>query len=415
MEKSNFVKNIFSVLNYKIVIYFVSMLSSVYIARVLGPEGKGIFAIITNIIAMGVQFENMGVYSANTYYISKDIKNAEKCYGNAIILTTVCFIINTILVFAMRYVMPASDIQYGYVALAIFMIAINLLMLMQKNFMIALGAIKKYNFMEIFDNCGCFILVLIASLFISIDVNVIVVSLSLSNILLVILGCFLIHKSHIVPHFSIHYFKKFLPYGIKNYIAALMAYLALRIDVFMIKYFMGDYEVGLYSLAANMGELFFMVSSSISLLLFPHLCTMTDFKEKIKFFKKVYMRVFFLSIGLISLYFICAGFVVKLLYGIQYADAIPALRVILPGIFFWSVSQYFYSFFTSENHIGPTIFAPTIGCFINITLNLYLIPRYGIIGAAIATTISYAVCFIIMSVFFLCYLKKHWRCGNEKK
>jgi hypothetical protein len=50
----------------------VGFVTSVIVARLLGPEGRGQFAIAVALSAIGVQFGNLGLATSNTYFVSKD-------------------------------------------------------------------------------------------------------------------------------------------------------------------------------------------------------------------------------------------------------------------------------------------------------------------------------------------------------
>ena len=192
-----------------------------------------------------------------------------------------------------------------------------------------------------------------------------------------------------------------------------MSFLVLKADVFMLNYYMDKYNVGIYSLAVGMGEMVFMLSSSVSLLLFPHLGTLNGTKQRKMFIEKVYKIMIPISLTIILLMFIMAKVVILLMYGKEYYEAVLLLRLILPGILFWSLSQYLYSFFSAENHLIETIVVPAVGFLLNIFLNYILIPLIGAKGAAISSSITYGFCLWGMILSYVNYLKRVEK--NEKK
>jgi PST family polysaccharide transporter len=94
-----------------------------------------------------------------------------------------------------------------------------------------------------------------------------------------------------------------------------------------------------------------------------------------------------------------SGYVTRILYGSQYEGAAPILAIhIWAALFvFLGVAQGPWNI--NENLTKLALVRTVIGAVANILLNVLLIPRYGAIGAAIATTVSYALAAVILNAF----------------
>jgi PST family polysaccharide transporter len=94
-----------------------------------------------------------------------------------------------------------------------------------------------------------------------------------------------------------------------------------------------------------------------------------------------------------------SGYVTRTLYGSQYEGASPILAVhIWAALFvFLGVAQGPWNI--NEGLTRLALVRTVIGAASNIILNILLIPRYGPIGAAIATMISYALAAVILNAF----------------
>lgn len=402
---NSFWRKAISVFKYKIYIYIISFISSVYLARVLGPENKGILSTVTALVGMYVQFENLGMHSANTYYLSKDYRNSGKCLGNLIVLSFLSLVVNLFILIVILLNGEGNGLSPLLSICVTFMATISIFTMFQKNYFVAYGKIKEYNLLELIDTSGYFVLVLLVSLVCEIDATVVVFCLLFSNILVAGLSVIMERQGGIDVTFSFLFFKKSMKFGIMSYISCLASYILLKVDVLMISHFLGNYDVGIYSLAANLGEMYFMVSSSVSLILFPQLGELRNLNDKKIFMSKVYKVMIPVSLCIIMIMFVFSEYIVIFFYGQEYYDCIKILRTILPGVFFWSVSQYFYSFFSSEKFLLPTIIVPGIVCFMNIGMNYLFLPSLGSLGAGIATTISYTICCIGMIISYLVYIK----------
>jgi len=88
--------------------------------------------------------------------------------------------------------------------------------------------------------------------------------------------------------------------------------------------------------------------------------------------------------------FIFGPRLVRLVYGAQFADAGVALRLILPGVVAYSVVAILSRYIVGQGRPGIGTLVLLAGLATNLVANLILIPRYGILGAAAASSISYA-------------------------
>jgi O-antigen/teichoic acid export membrane protein len=98
---------------------------------------------------------------------------------------------------------------------------------------------------------------------------------------------------------------------------------------------------------------------------------------------------------------LAAPLLIGVLYGHRYAPAILPLRLMLPAVVMISLYLILTRNFTSRNRQQVNIIAAVGALAINVTLNLFLIPRYGIAGAAISTTVSYSTAALILLGVFL--------------
>jgi O-antigen/teichoic acid export membrane protein len=81
---SLFIQRVSLTLTTRLVLLVMVLFLSIITARYLGPEGRGIYAVTASIVAMGVQFGNLGLHSANTYFITSDKSLLGKLIGNTL-------------------------------------------------------------------------------------------------------------------------------------------------------------------------------------------------------------------------------------------------------------------------------------------------------------------------------------------
>ncbi len=167
----------------------------------------------------------------------------------------------------------------------------------------------------------------------------------------------------------------------------------MRIDQVMIGQILGDKEVGIFSAAVRISEIWYFVPIAIVGSVFP---TIIENKERneILYFERMQKLLNFLSLLGICIAIIVtfmSGSIIRLFFGSSYELAGPVLAIHVWAGVFVALGVASGSWLTAENLQKYSLYRAFYGCIMNVLLNLILIPKYGINGAAIATVLSYGV------------------------
>ena len=167
----------------------------------------------------------------------------------------------------------------------------------------------------------------------------------------------------------------------------------MRIDQLMLKDILGFEAVGNFSVAVRLTELWYFVPMSIGSSFFPALINAKKLNEEMfntRFLKLMSMMVLIsLTISIFTLFF--SKFIILKLYGISYINAVQVLNIYIWASIFVFLGVVTSKWYIIENLNRLSFFRSLFGAFINIGLNLILIPKFGINGAAISTLISFSV------------------------
>jgi O-antigen/teichoic acid export membrane protein len=173
-------------------------------------------------------------------------------------------------------------------------------------------------------------------------------------------------------------------------LSTLMIMLYMRIDQVMIGTMIGDEEVGIFSAAVRVSEVWYFIPIVIASSVFPSLVKSKQLGEKIylqriqKYYDLNALIAYSLSIPL----FFLSPFIIKLLYGELYKGAGIILSIHIWASLFVFLGVARSQYLVNESMLAFSFFSSTMGAIINIGLNLFLIPKYQATGAAIATVIS---------------------------
>jgi O-antigen/teichoic acid export membrane protein len=174
----------------------------------------------------------------------------------------------------------------------------------------------------------------------------------------------------------------------------------MKIDQVMIKEMLDSEAVGNYAVAVRLSEIWYFIPMVITLSLFPAIVNAKKISEELyyKRLQKLYDLMVWIAISIAIPITFLSDWIVNLLYGIQYSESADVLKVhIWAGVFvFLGVASG--KWFLSENLQKLAFYRTLFGAIINIILNFIMIPKYGIIGASIATLISQMVASYLFNI-----------------
>jgi polysaccharide transporter, PST family len=181
--------------------------------------------------------------------------------------------------------------------------------------------------------------------------------------------------------------------------AAVIIY--MKIDQIMLGAMLDSTSVGVYSAAVRISEVWYFIPMSIVASVSPTLIEAKAVSPELydgrmaKLFQLVAIIALTIAIPMTFL----SSYVTGALYGNAYEGVGPILAVhIWAAVFvFMGVAQSPWNIIEGLTKLA--LLRTSLGAVVNIVLNLVLIPRYGAIGAAIATTVSYALAACILNAF----------------
>ncbi|RPI35591.1 MAG: flippase, partial [Nitrospiraceae bacterium] len=185
---------------------------------------------------------------------------------------------------------------------------------------------------------------------------------------------------------------------------AIMIY--MRIDQVMLGEMVGGEEVGIYSAAVRLAEVWYFIPTAVYWSVLPSIVEAKATSESLfyerlqKFYNLMVLMAYSVAIPVTFL----GDWVVGVLFGRAYARAGLMLAVLIWANVFWNLEIARNAFLTTMNWTRIYFVMIFLGCILNIVLNLYLIPLFGGMGAVVASVISYwfaahGSCFVYKPLF----------------
>ena len=166
-------------------------------------------------------------------------------------------------------------------------------------------------------------------------------------------------------------------------------------DVWLITAFLGDKsQLGIYALTVSLSQLIWLIPNAFHTVIFTEISRSDTVFQKTKVYSWS-KNIFFLALAFAVIGYTLSFWLVPLFFSTGYNDVIGIFPYLLPGIVIFAPSILWSGFFAGQRRIDINFRSSLYGFILCIILNLVLIPKLQIIGAAIASTCSY----ILSSVY----------------
>lgn len=170
---------------------------------------------------------------------------------------------------------------------------------------------------------------------------------------------------------------------------AIMVY--MRIDQVMIGEMVGAEEVGIYSVAVLLVEAWYFLPMIVVSSVFPSIVEAWESDEQVFYerLQKLYNFLAFMAYAIAIPVTVISSWAINTLYGSAYIKAGPMLAVLIWSLLFTNLGVARSTFLTTMNWTKVHFLTVAIGALINVLLNYVLIPKYGGMGAVIASCVAY--------------------------
>ncbi|MEO6969421.1 MAG: flippase, partial [Chthoniobacterales bacterium] len=184
--------------------------------------------------------------------------------------------------------------------------------------------------------------------------------------------------------------KNLLREGLPLLLGSLAAMIYMRSDILMLGKMVSFRAAGIYSAASQITEACALLPMAFVPALFPVLLRWRKLGAEYYFrqFEKLFLGAALSGVAMAASLTIAAPFVVRLLYGPEYASAAGILVIHAWSAIFLYVAIMQTGYDITERLTWWTAIRTAAGATVNVILNFVLIPRYGAIGSAVATLIS---------------------------
>ena len=377
----------------QISIIAIGMVTTVCVARILGPEGRGLLAVAVALSGLGVQFGNLGLNASNTYFVAKDRSLLPQLLGNTLTISLGLAGTGSFITYLVLYGRPQwTPVHGNLLILMLAWVPFGLAYMLLQNLLLGVQEVRAYNTIELVSKLLA--LVFIGFILLSGLVSPVTMFLAFFAALLIgFVWAFWKLYALLDQHLSVSLglFGSNVRLGIKAYLICLFYFIVLKADILLVEHFAGVVDAGYYSVATAVSGYLATLPTVVAAILFPTLSAMTNVKEKLRMAKRATIGTGALLGLLLLVAVFTAKLIVRVLFGKAFLPAASAFIWLAPGAFFLGIEAVIVQFLNSFGYPKSIVGVWFAVVLLNLGANLFAIPRYGIVGAAAVSSLSYLV------------------------
>jgi O-antigen/teichoic acid export membrane protein len=379
--------------------------ASVIVGRWLGPEGLGALAVLNTTVVLALSIGSLGLTSANTYFIAQDRKRLGPVWANTLVFAFASGSLLALVVIAAAWISPAlfGKVSPSLVVIAAISIPFQMLTMLGLNVLLAMDRIGQMNLLDSMSPALMLLNAIMVLVVWHSKLSALVTFNTSATIVLAVWMIWMIarllgrQRDADTFRANATLFLSTMKYGLKFSIPVMAAILIFRFDLLIVNHFRGAAEAGVYAVASQVASLLLMLPAVIATLLFPRVASSRDSTGE--FAIQVTRHASF-GMLIICLTAAMSSFVLPLIYGARFADATVQLLILVPGVYLVSIESVLVQHFmgTGLPMAIPVFWLVTVA--VSLGLNFALVPTLGARGAALTSTVSYALIFAFVAVYF---------------
>jgi len=404
-DQGLFARNVISTFVVQVISLCLSIGTTALIARRLGPEGKGLCSLILLVPGMLGAFLNAGIGVANVYFVGSRQLDVETVSAHSLTMSGVTTALGVAII-GILWATGWSDgllpgVPIGLVWLATVGLPIGLISGYFNGILQGLQEIRKINAVSLLQACLTFVLTVL--FVVKCDFRVIgaILSTMVASASAVFgLGfCLFRYGGTFTPAWNRPVMHKMLTFGLKGHIGNVLQYFNYRLDLFLVNYFLGAAGVGIYAISVGMAELLWYFPNAIGFAIFPKAASCRS--EVMDFFVP---RVFRIALGVTALgaigLVVFGKVLIQWVFTSSFDSSYIPMVALLPGVVLLGGAKVLSNDMAGRGYPQYNSINAGVASLFTVILDLMLIPSYGVLGAAVASTMSYSVTFVIALCFY---------------
>lgn len=382
-----------------------AMIAGVMVARSIGPSGTGTISVVVALASMAVLLASFGVHQSSIYFLGRPGADRDAVMSNAALFGLIGGIAaaGALAVISVLFRRQLLDrISIGIFLLYLISVPFSYFTQFAQRIVLGNGRIALYTAPDIIEGVG--LVVGTAGALVTFGAQLI--PLIAIRVMIEVTGAaamavYIFRSISFAFQPSRALLRDQIVYGLRTYAGSLLWVVLLQSDLILCNGFLGSGPAGVYSAAVSLGLPVTLVGAVIGTLTFQRAAIDPSRTSRVTNANRVIRLL--IPITLLSAAMLALGshWLVDLLYGSDFRGSVSALILLLPGLCALTVETVLMNFLAAEGNPSIVYRAPLVGVVFNLGANFLVIPRWGIDGAAVTSSLGYVLVFLLVLRFYL--------------
>ena len=377
----------------KLMVGLMNFVAAVVVAREFGPAGRGSVAVGLTLVLILTQLGNVGLTAANPYFATRDPALVGSLVANTLAWSAIVggLLGGGLLLF--RALLPGAiaGISVELVTLSAAAVPFGLAAVLLQSVLLGQGRILAFNGIESITAVAAVLALVVAQQTLHPSpagaLSILVAQYPASALIyLIALG-----RSSRRLRLDRRLAARMVRFGFRVYLAAVLSFLVIRLDLMLVNAFLGSAQAGLYSVAAVIAQGLIVAPYAIGMNLMPRVARGSD----ATYTATVFRTVAVLYGGICLVMALLAWPVVHWVYGARFDASFPMVAWLLPGTYALGMLTILSLHFVGRGYPREANVIWAAGVVLNVVLNLILLPLFGTVMASITSTVTYVFMLVL--------------------
>jgi O-antigen/teichoic acid export membrane protein len=377
---------------------------SVILARALGPEGRGEWALILLNIVLMTLIINFGTPEASIYFIGQKKYKEQDIFFSLIAYSMVVAQLVSLLsillyYFNMNYLFYNMKPNIFYTALLV--IIIQVVNTQIRHFLLGKKDVRAYNLVLNYEAIILLIVVVVGTALKIMSVSALLYLYLFTNVISLYLHIIKVNKfvrwAHFFSSIKFIIIKDCIKKGFAYFFTGMGGFWNHRSNFLFLQFFHTTKDVGMYTIALAIPNLIANIPSQISLILYPYISALKDNQTAINLTSVIVKISTLISLLLYIPIIIWGSEIITFIYGEQYKGLNLSLNILFAAMIFDGIVSLLFNHFGGKGKPIYGIYMSIISITVIVMTGFLLVPQFGVSGTAMVRLIA-AFC---ASIFFI--------------
>lgn len=379
----------------------ISIVISIWVARYLGPTEYGLLNYVLALIALISIFSSLGLEQIFVKRLLEKTEDENYLLGSAFLLKLIGSLLLIVISFTIAILKDESGVfilLIAFVSSSYIFKAFDVIQFWFEAHLLSKKSSKVDLYVMLLSATFKMLLILFGASVVWFGVGVLFEALMLAIGLIYI---YMKEQSLISWRVSPELMKSLLINAWPLILAGALFTVYTKVDQIMLGDMINNTTVGIYVAAVTLSQGWLFLPSILGKAFYPEMINSKNISRKkyLETTQHLLNIIAFIAIFVSLIMTFLSSDVILITFGERYSLSGPILALHIWGGIFTAMSAISYRYFITENLQKTSFYRGLVGLVVNIVLNILLIPKYGGLGAAIATVFSLACSLYFFNAF----------------